>query len=294
MRILGLALCLLLAFASAMLLMAISSPIYIASSTEDVMPPHASTLRMACTLVLLMSATKSLGYGFPSADLLAGTDLATSRLFYGAGLLCAGVLGDRDRMYGALCCLCSLVTPFLSLALAGAAAPATLLWALGYFLFGFFSVFRVTLLADYASKVDAQHLAGAGLLFGRMGDAAGTALCLAAGAHTVPLIALTFAFFVATMSVFFAFSKHTQRSEPEPVPSEDELFERFWHDMDLSPRQAEVLRLMLDGCTNQQVATKLVVSDNTVKYHVRNVLKKAGCRNRKELQEAWAEFRLPR
>ena len=292
----SMALCLSLAIASAVLMAKDPLPTTAKPAADMFAALRESPVMLAGILVLLMSTTKSLGYGFPAADLSSGISLETSRLFYGVGLLCAGILGDRDRTYGAFCCMCSLVTPFLSLSLAGANAPSTLLWALGYFLFGFFAVYRVTLFADLASAIDAPHLAGAGLLLGRLGDAAGTALCLAAGEHTVFLIALTAVFFLATTGVFFAYARRLQASEPEPEPepslSEEELFEQFWRGMDLSPRQAEVLRLMLDGCTNQQIATKLVVSDNTVKFHVRNVLKKTGCRNRVELQGAWSEYRL--
>ncbi|NOZ05592.1 MAG: GAF domain-containing protein [Chloroflexi bacterium] len=48
----------------------------------------------------------------------------------------------------------------------------------------------------------------------------------------------------------------------------------------LSPRQKQVLVLVAEGLTNQQIADRLVISVNTVKKHVHEVLKKTGTTNR--------------
>jgi DNA-binding CsgD family transcriptional regulator/pimeloyl-ACP methyl ester carboxylesterase len=50
----------------------------------------------------------------------------------------------------------------------------------------------------------------------------------------------------------------------------------------LSPREVEVLRLIAAGRSNQQIATELVISLNTVQRHVSNILNKAGVANRTE------------
>jgi DNA-binding NarL/FixJ family response regulator len=48
----------------------------------------------------------------------------------------------------------------------------------------------------------------------------------------------------------------------------------------LTPRESEVLRLLADGCTNRQIATALAISENTVSFHVKNVLAKLQVKNR--------------
>jgi LuxR family transcriptional regulator, maltose regulon positive regulatory protein len=43
---------------------------------------------------------------------------------------------------------------------------------------------------------------------------------------------------------------------------------------EVTPREREVLRLLTEGLTNQQIAARLVVSEHTVHRHVTNILRK--------------------
>ena len=51
---------------------------------------------------------------------------------------------------------------------------------------------------------------------------------------------------------------------------------------DLTPREREVLALMVNGLNNNQIADKLVVSVSTAKFHVSRVLSKLGATSRTE------------
>jgi two-component system NarL family response regulator len=51
---------------------------------------------------------------------------------------------------------------------------------------------------------------------------------------------------------------------------------------DLSDREREVLDLLADGLRNREIATRLTVTEATVKTHVRHVLEKLRVRNRAE------------
>lgn len=51
---------------------------------------------------------------------------------------------------------------------------------------------------------------------------------------------------------------------------------------ELTPREREVLALMVKGLTNPEIANRLVVSRATAKAHVSNVLAKLGAANRAE------------
>jgi two-component system, NarL family, response regulator DegU len=48
----------------------------------------------------------------------------------------------------------------------------------------------------------------------------------------------------------------------------------------LTEREIEVLRLIAEGCTNQQIAEMLIISPTTVKTHVQNILQKLNVSDR--------------
>jgi DNA-binding CsgD family transcriptional regulator len=52
---------------------------------------------------------------------------------------------------------------------------------------------------------------------------------------------------------------------------------------DLSPREVEVLDLICEGFTNQDIASALFISKATVKVHVGHILEKTGARSRTEI-----------
>src|SRR4029077_18520761 len=61
---------------------------------------------------------------------------------------------------------------------------------------------------------------------------------------------------------------------------------------DLSERELEILHMVVDGASNRDVAEKLHLSENTIKFHVRQLLEKSEAANRTELatkavQQGW-------
>src|SRR5262249_14569874 len=54
-------------------------------------------------------------------------------------------------------------------------------------------------------------------------------------------------------------------------------------DLRLTPREQEIVRLVVQGFTNREIAGKLGVGEDTIKHHLTNVFDKTGVPNRLEL-----------
>lgn len=63
---------------------------------------------------------------------------------------------------------------------------------------------------------------------------------------------------------------------PEYLKNYLEHMEAYW----LSPREKDILKAMVFGLKNKEIAEKLFISENTVKTHINNIYKKFGVNNR--------------
>ena len=76
-----------------------------------------------------------------------------------------------------------------------------------------------------------------------------------------------------------------------PEPPDDSTQE-------LTKRQVEILHLMALGWSNKEIGRKLMVSENTVKYHLKKILLKLNAQNRTEavamaVNSGWLELTQP-
>ncbi len=74
---------------------------------------------------------------------------------------------------------------------------------------------------------------------------------------------------VLAAKILAEFSRRSAKAPAPPSPKED-----------LSEREGEVLRFIAQGQTNRAIAASLVLSENTVRYHIKNILAKLHLRNR--------------
>ena len=51
----------------------------------------------------------------------------------------------------------------------------------------------------------------------------------------------------------------------------------------MSRVETEIMRLAVEGLTNREIAARVHLSQNTVKFHIRQILQKTGASNRTEL-----------
>lgn len=60
----------------------------------------------------------------------------------------------------------------------------------------------------------------------------------------------------------------------------------------LTPREREVLALVVEGLNNPKIAERLVVSRSTIKFHVSSILAKLRVSNRAEAAALAVQYRL--
>ncbi len=241
-------------------------------------------LLMACGLVLLFSLVNNIGFSFSESEIQSGLHPEFSRVFYSVGLLTAGFVTDKNRKYGAVCALAALAIPFIVLALNGERISTTVFWTLGYLAFGFYSVYRVMLFSDIAKEHDMLWLSGAGLMIGRVGDALGSEIYAVFSNNKTILVVAAGVLFVGAVFLFIKLFQSLYITASDNPKSEQEIFARFAARHDLSGREREVLRLLLEEKTNKEISDLISVSESTVKFHVHNLLSKTGCKTRNDLK----------
>jgi DNA-binding NarL/FixJ family response regulator len=63
------------------------------------------------------------------------------------------------------------------------------------------------------------------------------------------------------------------------------------NEIKITPRDEQVLRLLVQGCSNKEIASQLKISPRTVKQHLRTLFLRAGIRDgRKRVKLATAMF----
>ena len=237
-------------------------------------------------VVLLFSLVNNIGFAFSASAVQGGLRVEFSRLFYAVGLIAAGFVTDKSRKYGAVCALAALVIPFIVLALRGELISTAVFWAIGYFAFGFYSVYRVILFSDIARDRGIIYLSGFGLLIGRVGDSLGSEINALMSGSELALVVCAAVLFIGSVFLFIRLFQ-IMYVPAAHSKNEREIFDDFSLSYNLSARERDVLRLLLDDKTNKEISEEICVSENTIKFHVRNLLKKTGCKSRVELKTVY-------
>ena len=254
-------------------------------------PPlwNSKSFFIACIFISLSWLIQSLAFFFPfNSALVLGVSSEVLRITNILGLLVGGYINSRDKKIGALSCLIILATPMLYIILQKQAGATLLVFLLSYFFTGILSVYRVGIIADMSDSVNSKgesmtYLCAFGLIFGRIGEGCGGLMGIKFQENTMLLLTITCFVLVIAVAFFIFHYIYSYIPVPHVVQSHEEIMNSFKAKYVLSGREMDVLELLVDGNSNAEIADRLYVSENTVRFHVSNILKKTGCKSRKEL-----------
>lgn len=68
-----------------------------------------------------------------------------------------------------------------------------------------------------------------------------------------------------------------------PKDEQDNTMLRFKSDKQLTEKEAEVVKLLLQGYTYKMMARNLFITENTIKYHIKNIYQKLNIKSKMEL-----------
>lgn len=263
-----------LAVASLVLVWKLSPP----PATESTGKPRGGfnkkLLWLAAVVLFMISMANTLGFAFPLRGAADSVYIEFTRVFYGVGLVIAGFISDKNRRWGAICCLAALAFPFAALALGANVAGETAMWMLAYLFLGFWSVYRILVFSDISGKSGLPAFAVFGLLAGRLGEVAGT---LGAGLFIgTPLVILSGAVFVLVIMLFFLLYQKLYITVTTPEEAEARRLAEYVSRFGLSAREQEIFNLIIQGLSNMEIASTLYITESTVKFHVGNIFKKTG------------------
>ena len=278
------------------------------ASEGDVSSVAIQIIVLATAVVFLLSVVKGLGFYFDFSDVwVDGMSLEYTRLYYAVGLLLAGIINDLNRRWGGILCVAALVFPFVLILLNSTSVSGKILWIINYSITGLYVVYRVLLFSDIAwesllykplSKGKSLlFIAPFGLMIGRLGDFVSTLIGIRLSSLPVILNAITAIIFVITVIMFSALftslylgeiaknnnKYYTRISSDNSLSDDTDTSIGFSDYYKLTDREMLVLYHITNRLTNKEIAAELFVQESTVKYHVKNILRKTNCSNRKEL-----------
>ena len=249
----------------------------------------------AAAVILLFGVINELSSFYPLANVPDQSNvLEFSRAFYAISLVIAGVVNDLNRKLGRMICIVLLVVPFIMLALRDYYNNAFVILLVNYLVTGFYSVFRAVCFTDYATdNKELYFLAMGGLFFGRFGEGAGFGIAPFVRDNMLLLIIVNAALYglIILISILWVYSDNAgtksdvsnERAKDASEEDEELRLKAFAEKYCFSPREVEVLEQILEGLSNGEISEKLFISGNTVKFHIKNILKKTECSNRTEL-----------
>lgn len=242
-------------------------------------------LGIVALITIIFSVGSGLYYSLPVAD---SVNWNMIRAFYAIGLVLAGFIMDRNRFVGEVLAVASLTYPLIMLTLVGDGVTTTVALGMSYVVRGFMTIYYITAFTDLGwNKAENISLAPLGLMTSRLAEAIITIPLMIYSHAEIAQLILASACFVPLLILFVMLQ--SRKHAPEPM-SETKRFALYSEMFNLTSREMEILQLLKDGRSDLEIADKLYISKNTVRFHISNLLKKTKVTSRIEAVQSLDKF----
>ncbi len=250
-------------------------------------------LILLCIVIAIMAPISSIGTNNNLyVQYCSELNLLAQRSFYVVGLIAAGMIFDKNRIIGGVCAVVSLIYPIVLIMVYRESGLVTLVVGLSYVILGFYAVYRAASFMALASESRRLHLAPLGLAVARICEAVVVLALSETGSDELTSVILVSVLFIPLVLVFSMMMK--EKYSPSEIPAEaqrelsaDERRAAFAGQYGLTRREEEIAMFLAEGRSNGEIAELLQLSENTVRFHVSNILKKTGMKDRNEVSRAY-------
>lgn len=250
-------------------------------------------LILLCIVIAVMAPISSIGTNNNLyIEYCRELDLLAQRSFYAVGLIAAGFIFDKNRTVGGICTVVSLIYPIVLIMIYQEIGLLTLVIGLSYTILGFFAVYRAASFMTMAAESKKLYLSPLGLAVARICEAVSVLAIIETGCDELVSVILVSVLFIPLVILFFLMIKEQYTPSAAPVEIQRELTadERraaFAEKYGLTRREEEISMFLSKGQSNGEIAESLQLSENTVRFHVSNILKKTGMKDRNEVSRAY-------
>jgi DNA-binding CsgD family transcriptional regulator len=232
-------------------------------------------------VLTFMAIISAIGGNYKSEAIFqTGIRLEYTRIYYAIGLIIAGLISDYSRHLGGWACIFALFYPFVGILINSNLSLASIAWPMSYFFLGFYTIYRTIKSIDL-SMVSQKfiYFASLGFIVARFGEIMSELFFWIPSDQTLLNSILLILLMVPMLIGFTKLESYTIKNTN--LISYDDKVKSFA----LTNREKEILECVLNGKSNSEIASSLFISENTVKFHVRNILKKTNCKGRNDVRD---------
>ena len=246
-------------------------------------------LLLLCIVIAIMAPISSIGTNNNLyVEYCRDLDLLAQRSFYAVGLIAAGFIFDKNRTVGGICSIVSLIYPLVLVMIYHESGNVKLVIGLSYVILGFFAVYRAASFMSLATATKKLQLAPLGLAVARICEALMVLIFFEFNFNELTTIILMSILFIPLIIFFMLMVKEEYGFFETPaaetrVPGTDERRAAFAKLYGLTRREEQITQYLSEGLANGEIADALQLSESTVRFHVSNILKKTGMKDRNEV-----------